>query len=383
MKKLQTILISAALACSAVFANQPPYKEIPPADASKFDEAAPQDKEIQPAKKLQEDIIKKIHDEKFPKEVTENLSPLMKKVKDMVWGKFAITEINKNFFNIILAGNYGFIGENENSVLHIGFMCPIFENTRKYELYIANYFNMAYSLIERDGMYFKHFVIVSGNGEPNLVSIIKIRNSGEPYIEKEIKKHLETLEPYANEITTFMSLFNAGFDPTSDTPYEILGRIKEEKLPLKFLRIETHPDTQPLYRIVYESSPSTEHVKFMEYRNPTQSPRIDFDALKKDAKEKLANAKISEQTFANIKFQTINNDLTDITGAKIATSFYYAKNGGAEIYFEVSTPFPRTPEAQKIIDKMIEKRASAKMPLLPQAPAPEQEEKATQANVPE
>lgn len=343
MKKLQIILIAAALACSALFANQ--------------------SKDVQPAKKSLEDIIKNIHDEKFPKEVTENLSPLMKKVKDMVWGKFAINEIDENFFNITIAGAYGFIGENENSVLHIGFMCPIFENTRKYDLYIANHFNAASSLIEQNGMCFKHFTITSDNGQTSLLSIIKIRNSGEPYIENEVKKHLETLEAYANEITTLMSLFNVGFAANSDTPYEIFNTLKTEKLPLKFLRVETTPDVQPLYCIVYESSASTEHVRFMEYRNPTQSPRIDFDTIKKETKEKFENVKISEQTFANIKFQIITYERSDI-GAKIATSAYYAESKDAEIYFDISTPYPRTPEAQKIIDEMIEKRAADKMPLL-------------------
>ena len=69
--------------------------------------------------------------------------------------------------------------------------------------------------------------------------------------------------------------------------------------------------------------------------------------------------------------------------------------------FQTSTPFPRTPEAQKIIDEMIEKRAADKMPTLheqedaaenkdpenapepqaqnPQAQAPAQGEKAPQA----
>ena len=361
MKKLQILLISAALACGA-FAQDKTNKD------AVCEEAAPAVKAI----------ISEKNDENFPKEITDNLSPLMKKVKDMVWGGFLIDSIRENFFYANYGGNRIFIGENGNAVLHIGILSPIPENTREYRLYIANILN-AETLAERADMDFKHFTIEQDDGECLLVSIIKIRNSGGAHLESEIKARIETLKPHADRIVSRISLFNAGFDPMSDEPYEILDSLKNEELPLKFLRIETPGGNTPLYCIKYESNQSSGHIAFREWRNTTKTEIINFGEIKKGIKENSKNAKFSEKTFANIKFETANFESSDITGLKTAGSVYYAKNGGAEIYFEASTPFPRTPEAQKIIDEMLEKRAAAKMPRLPQADAPERQEKAPQA----
>lgn len=350
MKKLQIILLSAALACGA-FAQEKPIKD------TASEEAAP----------ALQAIISEKNDEKFPKEITDSLSPLMKKVKDMVWGDFLIDSVNENFLHANYGGNHIAIGENPRAILHIVILTPIPENTRKYGYYIANMLNTAV-LAERADMDFKHFTFEQDDGGCVLVSIIKIRNSGGAHLESEIKARIETLKPHADKIVSRISLFNAGFDPMSDEPYEILNSLQNEKLPLKFLRIETQADALPLYCIKYESSPETGHIRFIELRNPTKTENINFDEIKKGIKENPENANFSEETktFANIKFQTAHSESSKTPGHKTLESAYYAKCGGAEIYFEVSTPFPRTPEAQKIIDEMIEKRTADKMPTLPE-----------------
>lgn len=358
MKKLQIFLISAALACAAFAQNNPAQ--------------APASEKPAPAAKA----ITAKNDENFPKEITENLSPLMKKVKDEIWGGYPVLMAREHSITAGYENNalLFFCGYPDGS-LFLGVFFKVPEELEKHAADMANFLNKD-SLEYPDFRHFKNMAYENEGGFMEIRAFINIPKADNAMSPGEFKKYFEIQKRYADWATSYAALFELRF--TGADSASIMDAQRYANLPLKFLRVLNLE--KPIYAIQYEAD--GRNIFFYENRIAVDVPKdmevFNFKTLLENTKgQDVKNLKTGETTIGGVKYKTISCE-TKLEGAERAECLYITN----ALMFETSTPFPRTPEAQKIIDEMIEKRAADKMPFFrpnPQAAAPEQKEKAPQA----
>lgn len=339
MKKLQILLLSAALACGA-FAQEKTNKD------AVCEEAAPAVKAIMEEK----------NDENFPKEITDKLSPAMKKIKNEIWGCAHVVKAQGDNMAIGYANALLFFGDYPDGSLWLGVFFRVPGGLENRALEIADFLNKE-SLVDAD---FRHFKNMPSWDEDftEIRAFIIIPNAEKMLDSGGFKKYFEIQKRYADWATSYAALFEAGF--CGGDPSSIMNKQRYANLPLKFLRIISPGNL--VYNIQYAAD--GRHIFFVETRSAAEFPKDLFQAkleFIKEGKEaqNIKNLKTGETSIGGVKYKTISYELLDI---KRIECFYISDS----IMFETSTLFPRAPEAQKIIEEMIEKRAADKMPTLPE-----------------
>ena len=349
MKKFQVILCAMAFACST-FAQTNENPQIP---------------------------LTNLNNTNFPKDVTEKLSPFMKKVKDVAFKSFFVSEIKENSIEFNYSGFKCSLSET-NNIFKTIFHCQLSGNMQWNKLLsLVNELNLASEAEELD---LKNIALPMSEYGNVFLCKMRVINPSKAMSEDDIKKHIKILTSWMDRTRSILSLGELGLE---DYIEEILYTQKFEKLPLKFLRINCE---FPMYSIQYEASPSGIH--FLEYRLPMRANNFVndspddkevFNRMLEDIKENHngKNVKVSEATYNGVKFKKISYEEV-IEGIKRDCCIYYTNLNNEKFFFTTSTSYPRSLEDQKIIDEMLEKRTASKMPVLESMQAGKEQDKKSQ-----
>lgn len=328
-----------------------------------------------------QNLLSNSNNTNFPQDVTEKLSPFMKKVKDEIFKTFVVSEIKENSIGFDYSGFECTISETDN-ILQTTFHCQISKNIPTDKLLILT--NWLNHISDVDRLDYKYIALQISEYIEGILCKMRVLKPNKVMSEDDIKNHIKTLTSLMDKTRSILSLGEVGLVYYSE---DILEKKRFENLPLKFLRIICD---FPVYIIQYEiplSGPLS-GIKFLEYRwtmrsnnfvNDSPNDKKVFNGMLEDIKEDHngKNVKVAEATYNGVKFKKISYEGLE-EGIKRDCCIYYTNLNNEKIFFSTSTNYPRSAEDQKIIDEMIEKRIADKMPVLESKQADKEQDKESQ-----